>query len=80
MVIVWPNFGNTRNELDRYQTKVITDKEAIAKAKEKYLQMYRISPERFDEARKELAVPDDSPEEWEKQLQAALQLAACGNF
>ncbi len=69
MVVVWLNFGNTRIELGRYQAKAITDKAAIAKAKEKYLQMYRISPERFEEARTELAMPDASPEEWDRYRQ-----------
>ncbi|MBQ0152230.1 MAG: DUF2931 family protein [Chryseobacterium sp.] len=65
MVVVWLNFGNTRIELDRYQSKVITDQTEIAKAKEKYLQMYRISPERYEEARKELSLPNASPLEWD---------------
>ncbi len=65
MVVVWLNFGNTRIELGRYQATVITDQNQIAKAKEKYLRTYRISPERYEEAKRELAVPDASPEEWD---------------
>jgi len=69
MVVVWLNFGNTRIELDRYQAKVITDKAEIAKAKEKYLRTYRISPERYDESQKEYFVPDASPKEWDNYRQ-----------
>ncbi|WP_076605668.1 DUF2931 family protein [Epilithonimonas tenax] len=69
MVVVWLNFGNTRIELDRYQAKVITDKAEIAKAKEKYLNTYRISPERYDESQKEYFVPDASPKEWDNYRQ-----------
>lgn len=65
MVVVWLNFGNTRIELDRYQAKVITNKEEIAKAKEKYLAMYRIDPERYEEARKELHMENAIPLEWD---------------
>lgn len=65
MVVVWLNFGNTRIELDRYQAKVITNQTEIDKAKEKYLQMYRISPQRYEEARKELSLPNASPLEWD---------------
>jgi len=65
MVVVWLNFGNTRIELDRYQAEVITDKATIAKAKEKYMKTYRISPERYEEARKEYFIPDASPLEWD---------------
>ncbi|MDN3691742.1 DUF2931 family protein [Chryseobacterium tructae] len=65
MVIVWLNFGNTRIELGRYQAQPITDPTEIAKAKEKYMAMYRISPERYEEAIKELYIPDASPKEWD---------------
>lgn len=65
MVVVWLNFGNTRIELDRYQATVITDKTEIAKAKEKYQRTYRIDPQRYEEAKIELAVPDASPLQWD---------------
>ncbi len=65
MVVVWLNFGLTRIELGRYQATIINDKATIAKAREKYMQMYRISPERYEEARKQLAMPGASPKEWD---------------
>ncbi len=65
MVVVWLNFGNTRIELGRYQAEPVTDPAEIAKAKEKYLKMYRISPERYVESQKEYFIPDASPKEWD---------------
>ncbi len=69
MVVVWLNFGNTRIELGRYQAQPVTDPAVIAKAKEKYLAMYRISPERYEEAKNELFIPDASPKEWDNYRQ-----------
>ncbi|SHG84197.1 Protein of unknown function [Chryseobacterium vrystaatense] len=65
MVVVWLNFGNTRIELGRYQAQPVTNPEEIAKAKEKYLAMYRISPERYKEAIQELYIPGASPKQWD---------------
>ncbi|WET51453.1 DUF2931 family protein [Chryseobacterium indologenes] len=62
MVVVWLNFGNTRIELGRYQAQPVTDPVEIAKAKEKYLAMYRISPERYKEEIKLAFIPDASPQ------------------
>ena len=66
MVVVWLRFGaGVQIELGRYQAQVINNKEDIPKIKEKYLKTYRISQERFEEAKKELNIPDASPQEWE---------------
>lgn len=65
MVVVWLNFGNTRIELGRYQAKQVTDPAEIAKAKEKYLRMYRISPELYEEIKRKYSIPDASPKEWD---------------
>ncbi|SHL22938.1 Protein of unknown function [Chryseobacterium polytrichastri] len=65
MVVVWLNFGNTRIELGRYQANPVTDPTEIAKAKEKYMRTYRISPERYDESQKEYFISDASPKEWD---------------
>ncbi len=65
MVVVWLNFGNTRIELGRYQAQPVTDPVEIAKAKEKYLAVYRISPERYKEEIKLAFIPDASPKEWD---------------
>ncbi|UHO39231.1 DUF2931 family protein [Chryseobacterium capnotolerans] len=65
MVVIWLNFGNTRIELGRYQAQPVTNPTEIAKAKEKYLTMYRISPERYEEAIKELYIPDANSKEWD---------------
>lgn len=66
MVVVWLRFGaGVQIELERYQAEVITNKQEITGIKEKYLKTYRISQERFEEAKKELAIPDASPQEWD---------------
>ena len=64
MVVVWLRFGaGAQIELGRYQAEVITNKEDISKIKEKYLKTYRLSQNRFEEAKKKLAIPDASPQE-----------------
>jgi hypothetical protein len=65
MVVVWLNFGLTRVELGRYQAQVITDTVVIEKTKKKYLAMYRLSSERYDEAAKEYFLPEASPARWD---------------
>lgn len=66
MVVVWLRFGaGVQIELGRYQAEVITNKEDILKIKEKYLKTYRLSQNRFEEAKKKLAIPDASPQEWD---------------
>lgn len=66
MVVVWLRFGaGVQIELGRYQAKVITNKDEISKIKEQYLKTYRLSQERFEEAKKELAIPNASPKEWD---------------
>lgn len=65
MVVVWLNFGNTRIELGRYQAKPLTDPAEIAKAKEKYMRTYRISPEQYAKSQKEYFIPNASPLEWD---------------
>ncbi|WP_223878238.1 DUF2931 family protein [Chryseobacterium vrystaatense] len=65
MVVVWLNFGNTRIELGRYQAKQVTDPAEITKAKEKYMRVYRISPERYKESQQEYFIPDASPKQWD---------------
>jgi hypothetical protein len=65
MVVVWFNFGITRIELGRYESKIITDKVILQKVSKKHLAMYRITPERFDEEKIELKIPYASPEQWD---------------
>ena len=66
MVVVWLRFGaGVQIELGRYQAEVITNKQEIIGIKEKYLRTYRISQERFLEAKKELAISDASPQKWD---------------
>jgi hypothetical protein len=65
MVVVWLNFGTTRIELGRYQAQIITDNAIIERIKKKYLAMYRLTSERFEEAKIELKIPDASPERWD---------------
>lgn len=65
MVVVWLNFGNTRIELGRYLAKQVTDPAEITKAKEKYMRVYRISPERYKESQQEYFIPDASPKQWD---------------
>ena len=67
MVVVWLNFGNTRIELGRYQAKVMTNKEEIAKAKEAYTKRYRGTVEEMYKIIKELGgYPiNDSSLQWD---------------
>lgn len=65
MVVVWLGYGPNRIELGRYQAKVITDEKRIAECKKKYMDTYRIDPERYEEARKEYYLPNASPLQWD---------------
>lgn len=66
MVVVWLRFGaGVQIELGRYQAEIITNEKDILRIKENYLKTYRISQEGYEEAKKELAIPNASPKEWE---------------
>ncbi|MFC4477012.1 DUF2931 family protein [Flavobacterium chungangensis] len=65
MVVVWLNFGITRIELGRYQARLITDNAILQKISKKHLAMYGITPERFEEEKIELKIPDATPEKWD---------------
>lgn len=65
MVVIWLNYGTSRIELGRFEAQLITDKSVIEKTKKKYLAMYRLSSERFDEAAKEYFMKDASPDKWD---------------
>ena len=66
MVVVWLRFGaGVQIELGRYQAKIITNEKDILRIKENYLKTYRISQKRYEEEKKELAIPNASPKEWE---------------
>jgi len=65
MVVVWLNFGITRIELGRYQAKLITDYAILQKINKKHLAKYGITPERFEEEKIELKIPDANPEKWD---------------
>ena len=66
MVVVWLRFGaGVQIELGRYQAEIITNEKDILRIKENYLKTYRISQKRYEEEKKELAIPNASPKEWE---------------
>ncbi len=65
MIVVWLGYSPIRKELGRYQATVITDEKKIAECKKKYLATYRLSENRYEEAKKELAQPNSSPVLWD---------------
>ncbi|MGN7812899.1 DUF2931 family protein, partial [Flavobacterium sp. 22659] len=65
MVVVWANYGLTVIEIGRYQAEIITNKEELQDAKNKYLKIWRFSPKRFDDLAKDFFVPDANCELWD---------------
>ena len=65
MIVVWMGYGGNRIELGRYQAKAITDEKRIAECKKKYINTYRLAEVRYEEARKEMNIPDASPLQWD---------------
>lgn len=65
MVVVWMSYRGIRTELGRFQAKEITDKVRIKELKEEYLETYRLSEERYEEAKIELHIPNTSPILWD---------------
>ena len=65
MVVVWLNYSTTRIELGKYQAEIIRDQEILNKVSKKHLEIYRISPERFEKEKEILHIPDASPKKWD---------------
>ena len=65
MVVVWMTYSFVSFEVGRFQAKEITDAQEIMKVKKIYMDKYRIHPERYEEAKKELHMEDASPDLWD---------------
>lgn len=65
MIVVWMRYAFISYEIGRFKAMEITDLEEIKKVKKIYMEKYRIHPERYEEAKKSMYLPDVSPDLWD---------------
>ena len=65
MIVVWLQYSQVSIELGRFQAKEITDKQKIKEAKNMYTEKYRIDSKRYEEARKEMHIPNANCQLWD---------------
>ena len=65
MIVVWLCYSQVSIELGRFEAKELKDPVKIENAKKVYMEKYRIHPERYEEARKTMHLPNATSTLWD---------------